>query len=748
MTTYSVPLLNLPAPERKYDQLNEANTRRLLERANTELVAYIERLIVDPVSVADHASSHYLAGGDQISIDWTQITTGVPATFPTTASLVAAGTFPAGSFTFQNDVTISGTLTLGSTIDPATAARITVNTSLELIHGSGVAASTTRSTNPSGPAGGSGWQCGTDDGAAMGAGDKLGFITFYGAYDAVGSRTNQAEIAGLTPSLWSATSRESYLSFLVTDLNSITRVERMRLTFGSLIVTCPLIEPASGNATGLGSVSKAFNRLWLNNATLGVTGAAFSLSNNLITMTAADGGFGRDAVLGQVAVTHTTGSHTGAITGFRTFVNVSGAGGSSSDVSGFNASVWCTGGTTVALHGLKIGDFSISGTVTTAYGIRVGNVSGAATNFAIHTSAGIVRFGGNVLVEPTLSGVAVFYAFDVTPSRSATAGGQLLRGTRLGLLVTTTAFTHAAIVALVGGQYGTTGTLTLSSATDLFIGAGTGGTVNITEWNGIDLTGPPGATIVTARGLRITMPTSTGVSYGIYLEDVTSAGTAYAFYANAGVVSLGDNLILRSGADLSVLNGTTKFAGGSVITSGAALATTATDGFLYIPTSAGLPTGTPTTQTGTAPIEYDTTNNELMVYNGGWRAINTIAHLRGFATISSPVNTTSATLVDVTGVTTTITLVVTSAIWAVCTFGCNSAVGGGCVIEVALSIDGTDYQGHQRALSGTNDQGIGAVTYYVAGLTAGARIVKLRFRRVSGSGTPQITRANLFAVAL
>gem|GEM_PF-4313709 len=57
--------------------------------------------------------------------------------------------------------------------------------------------------------------------------------------------------------------------------------------------------------------------------------------------------------------------------------------------------------------------------------------------------------------------------------------------------------------------------------------------------------------------------------------------------------------------------------GGSAVVGTAALATTATDGFLYIPSSAGSPTGTPTTQTGTVPIEYDTTNNRLYAYRGG-----------------------------------------------------------------------------------------------------------------------------------
>ena len=57
----------------------------------------------------------------------------------------------------------------------------------------------------------------------------------------------------------------------------------------------------------------------------------------------------------------------------------------------------------------------------------------------------------------------------------------------------------------------------------------------------------------------------------------------------------------------------------SVVCGNAAIATNATDGFLYIPTCAGTPTGTPTTQTGRVPMVYDTTNNKFYIYNGGWK---------------------------------------------------------------------------------------------------------------------------------
>lgn len=58
---------------------------------------------------------------------------------------------------------------------------------------------------------------------------------------------------------------------------------------------------------------------------------------------------------------------------------------------------------------------------------------------------------------------------------------------------------------------------------------------------------------------------------------------------------------------------------GSVVAGGGAIATTATDGFLYVPTCAGTPTGVPTAKTGYAPIVINTTNNKLYFYSGAWR---------------------------------------------------------------------------------------------------------------------------------
>lgn len=59
---------------------------------------------------------------------------------------------------------------------------------------------------------------------------------------------------------------------------------------------------------------------------------------------------------------------------------------------------------------------------------------------------------------------------------------------------------------------------------------------------------------------------------------------------------------------------------GSVILNNAALATNATDGFLYMAACAGTPTGTPTAFTGRTAWIYDSSNNIIYVNNAGtWK---------------------------------------------------------------------------------------------------------------------------------
>jgi hypothetical protein len=81
---------------------------------------------------------------------------------------------------------------------------------------------------------------------------------------------------------------------------------------------------------------------------------------------------------------------------------------------------------------------------------------------------------------------------------------------------------------------------------------------------------------------------------------------------NASRLDLGTNAAVRARIP----------AAGGLVIGTAALALGATDGFLYLPSCAGTPTGTPTAQTGTVPCVVDTSGSKLWCYLGGaWKSV-------------------------------------------------------------------------------------------------------------------------------
>lgn len=122
----------------------------------------------------------------------------------------------------------------------------------------------------------------------------------------------------------------------------------------------------------------------------------------------------------------------------------------------------------------------------------------------------------------------------------------------------------------------------------------------------------------------------TGASTNYMHSVSTNLGGAYANYVPLEIV--GSTITLRGASgttrntgisiatDGTVTQSKTTF-NSSVVVGTGALATNATTGFLYQPTCAGTPVGTPTSQTGTLPIVYDTTNNIPYGYNGSWRSL-------------------------------------------------------------------------------------------------------------------------------
>jgi hypothetical protein len=134
--------------------------------------------------------------------------------------------------------------------------RIETSRSFLITHGSGSAACRSISTNASGPTGGSGFQGLTNDGAAMASGDKLGFYTMGGAYDASNNLANQTEIAGFAAEAWDGSNRGAYLSFLVTATGSTTRAEVWRMDSDGTL------QPNSAYGSSIGTYSLPANDVY------------------------------------------------------------------------------------------------------------------------------------------------------------------------------------------------------------------------------------------------------------------------------------------------------------------------------------------------------------------------------------------------------------------------------------------------------------------------------------------------------
>ena len=127
---------------------------------------------------------------------------------------------------------------------------------------------------------------------------------------------------------------------------------------------------------------------------------------------------------------------------------------------------------------------------------------------------------------------------------------------------------------------------------------------------GVGTTNPAGWRILSSQAgdQSLHINNSTGDGTRFYMSDQTWA---------AEIGQIRGDLFFRTGG---TTNRMSIDAAGNVVVNTAAVATTATNGFLYVPGCAGTPTGVPTAYTGRVPIVVDTTNNKLYFYSGGaWR---------------------------------------------------------------------------------------------------------------------------------
>lgn len=261
-------------------------------------------------------------------------------------------------------------------------------------------------------------------------------------------------------------------------------------------------------------------------------------------------------------------------------------------------------------------------------------------------ATGNALISGGVTIAPSWGKIALTtHISGILPSANGGTGvNNSSTITIAGNLITTGAFntTFAAQATI---------TTTLPSVATTLVGkTGTMAANYISYWN--DANQLTGNSLFTYASNNLLVGGTTADIYSLgtsnFLNIQSQSGNAARFQIIADGTSTagfqGGNATIRRGG-LSLVDGSTmsfftnptnsgpglteKFTltslGNVILGNQSALATNSTDGFAYIPTSAGAPTGTPTSYTGKVAMEYDTTNNLFKIYNGGWKNVSAIS---------------------------------------------------------------------------------------------------------------------------
>ena len=326
---------------------------------------------------------------------------------------------------------------------------------------------------------------------------------------------------------------------------------------------------------------------------------------------------------GLLLVFRAANANTGASTlnvnglGARNIINGNGAALVANQIGANSLVLVCYDGTAFRMLNDPSG-----GTVTAGNLAVTGNLTVNGTS----TFTGAATFTAN----PTLSGGTANGVAYLNASKVVTTGSALVfDGTNLGI--------GTASPAAYGGYT----TLAINNATNGgLIDLLTNGTRVFTMYAGstsvlgtVNTSNLAFHTVNTER-MRLDTSGNLGIgtaSPGARLHVVGSqyrqndATNSFGFVINtaSGTTRL-ETLFGGSAFGIRTGGGTTDFinvdGSGNTTVGAGTLATTATDGFLYVPTCAGTPTGTPTAKTGFAPIVVNTTNNKLFFYSGGaWR---------------------------------------------------------------------------------------------------------------------------------
>jgi hypothetical protein len=257
--------------------------------------------------------------------------------------------------------------------------------------------------------------------------------------------------------------------------------------------------------------------------------------------------------------------------------------------------------TTCYINGSSSDGVRVAATIND-YQVRIsGGKSIGNTGYGINNLGGVVLYGGTTDLSSNTSGESSGSLWTTVKRLTLDSQSYITSsgGNPLWVWDTNDYLAYDRTNNVFSAYIGSTPKLTLNS-TGLFAG------------NGVDSASPSAGVVSATGGLGTNIA---GASLTIRGGESTGSGAGGPIIFSTAAAGA-SGATIRSATERARITSTGNVvAGGSV-----ALATTATDGFLYVPTCAGTPTGVPTAITGMAPIVVNTTNNKLYFYSGGaWR---------------------------------------------------------------------------------------------------------------------------------
>jgi hypothetical protein len=335
------------------------------------------------------------------------------------------------------------------------------------------------------------------------------------------------------------------------------------------------------NSTGL---TVNFASTGANNLTVGANAGLSLTSGTQNTILGAGSGFTWSTVSNNTAV------------GYDVLSSASGANNTAVGATAANAVTSATGITTVGFNSLG----ATTGADNTALGTDAGqsNTSGTQNTF-------VGRSANNASAATLSNQIAVGYL----------------------------ASTSAADAITIGASAGASGTGSIAigqsaiatGTNGIAIGKGSNTTASSVSFGGVAnqistlYLGMGATSNATPSDVTVTSSVAGGSNTaGANLNVRAGLGTGNASSGHVNVqVSFPGGSGPTPGTPVSTI---TAYNTGSVHAGIGTVATNATEGFLYIPTCAGTPTGAPTARSGYAPMVIDTTNHKLYFYSGGaWR---------------------------------------------------------------------------------------------------------------------------------